>query len=215
MLVGAVLAPLALALSPLAPPRPNPMRAPAPAMLLPKAATDIAPTGIWVRQAGLMWISAALLGPLCDGRHSAHDVLHYATDSIAGAPWIFTLGGTKLLETCWWVPIAFGGAGVILGAAHPILDRLWGDAPRPPPGWPAVLLNIFSFVACCVPPFWIGLGIAPCPIVSLSLTTDRNLAARRRALGRAGAGRGRARRAQLHGSRRAAARQCGGHLPHL
>ena len=37
---------------------------------------------------------------------------------------------------------------MILGAAHPILDRKWGGGPRPPPGWPAVLLSIFCFVAC-------------------------------------------------------------------
>lgn len=97
-----------------------------------------------------MWLAAALLGPVCDGRHSSHDVLHYATDSIFGAPWLFRLPGSDqvLLETCWWVPVAFGGAGVILGVAHPLLDRAWGGGPRVPPGWPAVLLSIFCFVAC-------------------------------------------------------------------
>ena len=54
----------------------------------------------------------------------------------------------QLLETCWWVPVAFGGAGVVLGAAHPLLDEKWGGGPRPPPGWPAVLLNIACFVLC-------------------------------------------------------------------
>ena len=104
----------------------------------------------WLQQAGAMWISAALLGPVCDGRHSSHDVLHYATDSIAGAPWVIPSldGGAPLLETCWWVPVAFGGAGVVLGAAHPLLDEKWGGGPRPPPGWPAVLLNIACFVLC-------------------------------------------------------------------
>lgn len=98
-----------------------------------------------------MWVAAALLGPLCDGRHSSHDVLHYATDSIAGAPWLLYAPGSTdvvLLETCWWVPVAFGGAGVILGAAHPLLDRAWGGGPRPPPGWPTVLAAVGAFVAC-------------------------------------------------------------------
>ena len=97
-----------------------------------------------------MWVSAAALGPLCDGRHSAHDVLHYAKDSIAGPPWLLAVPGSGevLLESCWWVPVAFGGAGVILGVAHPLLDRAWGDGPRDPPGWPAVLINIAAFVAC-------------------------------------------------------------------
>jgi len=102
----------------------------------------------WLKQAGAMWISAALLGPVCDGRHSSHDVLHYAADSLAGPPWQLSLGGNVLLETCWWVPIVFGGAGVILGAAHPILDERWGGGSRAPPGWAAVLLNISCFVLC-------------------------------------------------------------------
>ena len=77
-------------------------------------------------------------------------MLHYAPDSIAGPPWLFTVPGSGdvLLETCWWVPIAFGGAGVILGAAHPLLDRAWGGGPRRPPGWPTVLVSIAAFIAC-------------------------------------------------------------------
>ena len=88
-----------------------------------RAEPKTTPPKIWAQQAGAMWISAALLGPVCDGRHSSHDVLHYATDSIAGAPWIFQApNGVTVLETCWWVPVAFGGAGLILGVAHPLLD---------------------------------------------------------------------------------------------
>jgi hypothetical protein len=107
-------------------------------------------TPIWLQQAGIMWVAAAMLGPVCDGRHSSHDVLHYATNSIAGSPWQIYAPGTDtlLLETCWWVPLAFGGAGVILGAAHPALDRAWGGGARQPPGWAAVLLSVAAFVAC-------------------------------------------------------------------
>jgi hypothetical protein len=105
---------------------------------------------MWLKQAGIMWVSAASLGPVCDGRHSAHDVLHYASDSIAGPPWLLLApdSGAVLLETCWWVPLAFGGAGVVLGAAHPALDEAWGGGRREPPGWPAVLTSISLFVAC-------------------------------------------------------------------
>lgn len=105
----------------------------------------------WLKQGGAMWTSAALLGPLCDGCHSSHDVLHYAHDSLAGPPWLFYApggGDHVLLETCWWVPLAFGGAGVILGAAHPILDRKWDKERRDPPGWPLVLLSVACFVGC-------------------------------------------------------------------
>ena len=52
------------------------------------------PRSVWLKQATVMWLSAAALGPVCDGRHSAHDVLHYAKDSIAGAPWILQAPGS-------------------------------------------------------------------------------------------------------------------------
>ena len=38
--------------------------------------------------------AAAVLGPLCDGQHSSHDVLHYAHPSHLSL-------GTLQLETCW------------------------------------------------------------------------------------------------------------------
>ena len=96
----------------------------------------------WIEQATAMWCGAAVLGPLCDGCHSKHDVLHYANPSYLG------IQGTLLgLESCWWVPILFGGAGVILGASHPLLDRANGS-PRPAPGWVSVLLSISAFVVC-------------------------------------------------------------------
>ena len=73
------------------------------------------PPSVWLQQAGAMYISAAILGPVCDGRHSAHDVLHYASDSIAGPPLLLQVGGQLVLETCWWVPLAFGGAAELAG----------------------------------------------------------------------------------------------------
>jgi len=126
-------------------PRVPPPRAAAPSSSAPLDP----PLPVWQKQAAAMWVSAAALGPLCDSRHSAHNVLHYATDSIAGAPFLLRgADGAAIFETHWWVPIAFGGAGVILGAAHLALDRAWGGGPRPPPGWPAVLLSISCFVLC-------------------------------------------------------------------
>eukprot|EP00316_Scyphosphaera_apsteinii_P001595 CAMPEP_0119312858 /NCGR_PEP_ID=MMETSP1333-20130426/27052_1 /TAXON_ID=418940 /ORGANISM="Scyphosphaera apsteinii, Strain RCC1455" /LENGTH=310 /DNA_ID=CAMNT_0007317535 /DNA_START=37 /DNA_END=970 /DNA_ORIENTATION=+ len=104
------------------------------------------PLSVWKTQAGVMFVASSFLGPLCDGRHSAHDVLHYSATGIAGAPLILkSPNGHILLETCWWVPPAFGLAGIILGTAHPLLDRLNG-VPRPTPGWPATLLCIACFV---------------------------------------------------------------------
>ncbi len=41
-----------------------------------------------------MGSASAVLGPLCDGQHSSHDVLHYAD------PARLALGPLQL-ETCW------------------------------------------------------------------------------------------------------------------
>jgi hypothetical protein len=54
--------------------------------------------------------------------------------------------------TCWWVPVLFGGAGVIIGLGVPLLDGLLDRAGirSPPPTaqpWPAVLACIAGFVA--------------------------------------------------------------------
>eukprot|EP00887_Chlorella_sp_A99_P001118 scaffold14.g1118.t1 len=90
-----------------------------------------------------MGLASAILGPLCDGQHSAHGVLHYAD------PVHLTLLGALTLETCWWVPLLFGAAGVILGVAHPLLDA-WLPESRPrwgtDPSWAVVVLGIAVFV---------------------------------------------------------------------
>ena len=121
------------------------------------------------RQSVIMAAASALLGPACDGQHSSHDVLHYAHPSILSA-------GPLHLETCWWVPILFGLAGVILGVGHPALDAwealrpqtsgdasgsvsgtgasvsesdaAFGSQPRfgSDPPWPVVLLAVSLFV---------------------------------------------------------------------
>eukprot|EP00878_Enallax_costatus_P023792 GHUV01025339.1.p1 GENE.GHUV01025339.1~~GHUV01025339.1.p1 ORF type:complete len:195 (+),score=32.74 GHUV01025339.1:150-734(+) len=74
------------------------------------------------RQAIAMFASGAVLGPFCDGLHSQYDVLHYEHPSVqlqlALGPlhWSF--------ETCWWVPLLFGVAGVIIGVSVPLMDSI-------------------------------------------------------------------------------------------
>ncbi|KAK3274050.1 hypothetical protein CYMTET_17747 [Cymbomonas tetramitiformis] len=96
--------------------------------------------------------SGAVLGPLCDGRHSTHDVLHYVSPTMISVPPLLTL------ETCWWVPVLFGVAGVLLGVSHPLLDDLrqaqsseQAEAAPPvggwDPSWAFVLAGIGLFVA--------------------------------------------------------------------
>ena len=56
-------------------------------------------TGILLRdQALAMAAAGATLGPLCDGLHSASDVLHYAHPTIRNL-------GPLALETCWYVTL--------------------------------------------------------------------------------------------------------------
>lgn len=50
-------------------------------------------TWLW-QQSAVMAGAAAVLGPLCDGQHSSHDVLHYAHPSHLSL-------GPLQLETCW------------------------------------------------------------------------------------------------------------------
>lgn len=65
----------------------------------PPGAVDAPPSdfdGAWLwRQSLVMGAASAVLGPLCDGQHSAHDVLHYVS------PAHLSLGPLLQLETCW------------------------------------------------------------------------------------------------------------------
>jgi hypothetical protein len=82
-----------------------------------------ADTPLLVRQAAALFCASAVLGPLCDGLHSTAGVLHYERPSVLASlqlPGGFSWG----LETCWWVPLLFGVAGVILGVGTPVLDEL-------------------------------------------------------------------------------------------
>lgn len=104
-------------------------------------------SGLLWRQTVALAASGAVLGPLCDGLHSSHDVLHYVFPihlSVAVPPF-----DAWDLETCWWVPLLFGLAGIIIGVGYPVLN----EAVNPPapgakgPGWATVLACIALFVA--------------------------------------------------------------------
>ena len=96
---------------------------------------------ILVKQSMAMFSSGAVLGPLCDGLHSSNGVLHYSS------PILMPLIN---LETCWWVPLLFGLAGIILGVGVPLLDSLLAEegSPQNTPEWNRVVLCISSFVLC-------------------------------------------------------------------
>jgi len=75
------------------------------------------PGGAWATMVAQAAVSGAVLGPLCDGQHSSHDVLHYAD------PVRVPLPGGASLETCWWVPVLFALAAAILQAGTVATDR--------------------------------------------------------------------------------------------
>eukprot|EP00897_Mesotaenium_endlicherianum_P003980 jgi/Mesen1/360/ME000001S02672 len=103
---------------------------------------------IFWRQTLPMFGAGAVLGPLLDGRHSHYDVLHYEH------PLVVRLGAFQL-ETCWWVPLLFGVAAVILGVSHPLLDRwqlLRQAESAPSTGPPAALSDCGSSLTSNVAP---------------------------------------------------------------
>ena len=94
---------------------------------------------VWTKQVLALGSASAVLGTLCDNCHSRHDVLHYTAPDILLPP---------LLETCAWVPALFATAGIILGAAHPLLDQIEYGRETSPPGWTKTLLAISCFCIC-------------------------------------------------------------------
>lgn len=44
---------------------------------------------------------------------------------------VIQVGSFFQLESCWWVPLLFGGAAVVLGVGHPLLDSIVQSAQAP------------------------------------------------------------------------------------
>ena len=103
--------------------------------------------GLLLQQSLVMGSASAVLGPLCDGLHSAHGALRYARPLLLDLPPAAPL---LRLETTWWTPLLFALAGVILGVSHPLLDAALPGGERPrggrDPPWPGVLAGIGGFV---------------------------------------------------------------------
>ena len=108
-----------------------------------KARIQTLETTALAHEAISMWLGAAVLGPLLDHQHSRFDVLHYfqpvtldlasglvrlVAEKTAGAApaalAFFFQRETGVLETAWWVPPLFGGAGVVIGLGHTLGDSL-------------------------------------------------------------------------------------------
>ncbi|MCX5867195.1 MAG: hypothetical protein NT009_06895 [Proteobacteria bacterium] len=96
---------------------------------------------ILLRLAGLGFLSGALIGQLVDFAYPLSGSLHYFRP-------IWKLE-SPALEVCWWIPILYGVAGVILVVGYPLLDRRFGQKPIGGfnPSWGFILASILYFVA--------------------------------------------------------------------
>eukprot|EP00951_Prasinocladus_malaysianus_P022659 scaffold190610_cov47-Prasinocladus_malaysianus.AAC.1 len=56
-----------------------------------RIANDNVEASTLIKQSVAMFCAAAVLGPLCDGQHSSHNVLHYAEPQIISLPPVLTL----------------------------------------------------------------------------------------------------------------------------
>ncbi|MBD3229600.1 MAG: hypothetical protein GF329_15575 [Candidatus Lokiarchaeota archaeon] len=95
---------------------------------------------IILKLAILGFLSGAILGQIIDIAYPMNNALHYHYPI-----WeIESLG----IEICWWIPILYGTAGMILAVSHPLLDRWTNQKPRGGfnPSWLFTTLCIGVFV---------------------------------------------------------------------
>jgi hypothetical protein len=91
-----------------------------------------APSPRWLAGAATLALTGATLG-------TALDAIHVHTDTTAYAEPV-------LYGQAWWVPPLFASAGVLIGLARPIAERLVGR-PGAAPTWPAVLAGMLLFIS--------------------------------------------------------------------
>ncbi len=109
---------------------------------------------IMLRLVGLAFISGALLGQAIDFAYPMFGALHYHDPTIQ----IPSLG----IEFCWWIPILYGTAGVILMLGYVLFDRWTHQKPRGGfnPRWRFVLAGIGLFALQFYGgPFLYGIGV--------------------------------------------------------
>lgn len=97
------------------------------------------PLSTWIILGVLGFISGCVVGQIIDVSYPMNGALHYHNPT-----WeIKSLG----IEICWWIPILYGIAGVILVVSHPMLDRWTGQKPRGGfnPGWGFTVLCMVLF----------------------------------------------------------------------
>jgi hypothetical protein len=85
----------------------------------------------WLRAGATLALTGATLGTALDATHVHTGTTAYTHPSLLGQ--------------AWWVPPLFAGAGVVIGLARPVAERLFGRV-APPPAWGAVIVAMGLFI---------------------------------------------------------------------
>lgn len=88
--------------------------------------------GAWGRAALVLLLLGATVGPALDGIHVRTDTLVYPTPDF--------------LRMEWWVPPLFAAAGLAIGLARPLWERMLDRRTATPPAW-VVALAMAIFIA--------------------------------------------------------------------
>lgn len=121
---------------------------------------------ILIRLAGLAFLFGALIGQLVDFSYTIFGALHY------NAP---TLQIPSLhIEFCWWIPVLYGSAAVILWTGYVLLDRKFKQRPRGGfnPSWRFIFVNILFFaVQFYGGPFLYSIGVPNFWLIFITIST--------------------------------------------
>jgi len=97
----------------------------------------------FVRTLVTMYVASFFLGPLLDNYHGLFGVLSYGENSL---PFSIQWHETVLLKSALWVPLTFGGAGLVMTAILKALDdKFQTDKEVLNPSWPKIFYSISFF----------------------------------------------------------------------
>jgi len=119
-----------------------------------------------IRLAGLAFLCGALMGQLVDFSYTIFGALHYHWPTFQ----IPSLG----IEFCWWIPVLYGTAGVILWMGYVLLDRKFKQRPRGGfnPSWRFIFASILFFaVQFYGGPFFFSIGVSNFWLVFIMIST--------------------------------------------
>lgn len=94
---------------------------------------------IMIRLAGLAFLFGAVVGQLVDFSYTLFGALEYYAVTIHIL--------SPYLDFCWWIPVLYGSAGVILWIGYVLLDRKFKQKPRGGfnPTWRFIIIAILLY----------------------------------------------------------------------